>query len=122
MDGDGGGLAWWVRCGGGGGDSEDLPLNISREMLQNNPVVTQIRNGLLGRVLGELESTATKDAAAYEKIWTAFGPVLKEGLYEERERRAQLLGLTRFATTAGGPRPPPPDAPPLTARPAPEQH
>ena len=91
----------WLRFVRGVVDSEDLPLNISREMLQNNPVVTQIRNGLLGRVLGELESTATKDAAAYEKIWTAFGPVLKEGLYEERERRAQLLGLTRFATTAG---------------------
>jgi len=91
----------WLRFVRGVVDSEDLPLNISREMLQNNPVVTQIRNGLLGRVLGELESTATKDAAAYEKIWTAFGAVLKEGLYEERERRAQLLGLARFTTTAG---------------------
>jgi len=91
----------WLRFVRGVVDSEDLPLNISREMLQNNPVVTQIRNGLLGRVLGELESTATKDAAAYEKIWTAFGAVLKEGLYEERERRTQLLGLARFATTAG---------------------
>jgi molecular chaperone HtpG len=91
----------WLRFVRGVVDSEDLPLNISREMLQNNPQVTQIRNGLLGRVLGELESTATKDGAAYDKIWTAFGPVLKEGLYEERERRAQLLGLARFTTTAG---------------------
>lgn len=82
-------------------DSEDLPLNLSREMLQNNPQVRQIRSGLVGRVLGELESTATKDAETYEKVWQAFGPVLKEGLYEDQERRSQLLTLTRFATTTG---------------------
>jgi molecular chaperone HtpG len=82
-------------------DSEDLPLNLSREMLQNNPQVKQIRSGLIGRVLGELESAATKEADTYEKIWQAFGPVLKEGLYEDQERRSQLLTLTRFATTTG---------------------
>ena len=81
-------------------DSEDLPLNVSREMLQNNPQVTQIRNAVTGRVLGELESTAEKDAEKYRKIWEAFGPVLKEGLYEDHERRAQLLGLCRFASSA----------------------
>jgi len=81
-------------------DSEDLPLNVSREMLQNNPQVTQIRNAVTGRVLGELESTAEKDADKYRKIWEAFGPVLKEGLYEDHERRAQLLGLCRFASSA----------------------
>jgi molecular chaperone HtpG len=83
-------------------DSEDLPLNLSREMLQNNPQVVQIRSGLATRVIGELETTASKDAEAYAKIWEAFGPVLKEGLYEDHERRGQLLGLARFATTAGG--------------------
>ncbi len=82
-------------------DSEDLPLNLSREMLQNNPQVRQIRSGLVGRVLSELESTATKDAEAYGKIWQTFGPILKEGLYEDQERRAQMLGLARFASTAG---------------------
>ncbi len=82
-------------------DSEDLPLNLSREMLQNNPQVRQIRSGLVGRVLSELESTATKDADAFGKIWETFGPILKEGLYEDQERRAQLLGLARFASTAG---------------------
>jgi len=82
-------------------DSEDLPLNLSREMLQNNPQVAQIRNGLTSRVIGELESTATKDAETYGKVWIAFGPVLKEGLYEDHERRGQLLGLARFSTTAG---------------------
>ena len=82
-------------------DSEDLPLNLSREMLQNNPQVRQIRSGLVGRVLSELEGTATKDAEVFGKIWSAFGPVLKEGLYEDHERRAQLLALARFATTVG---------------------
>jgi molecular chaperone HtpG len=91
----------WLRFVRGVVDSEDLPLNISREMLQNNPQVTQIRNGLVGRVIGELESAADKDAETYAKIWAAFGPVLKEGLYEEQERRGQLLALARFATTTG---------------------
>ena len=91
----------WLRFVRGVVDSEDLPLNISREMLQNNPQVIQIRNGLVGRVIGELESAADKDAETYAKIWAAFGPVLKEGLYEEQERRGQLLALARFVTTAG---------------------
>jgi molecular chaperone HtpG len=82
-------------------DSEDLPLNLSREMLQNNPQVRQIRSGLVGRVLSELESTAAKDAEAFAKIWETFGSILKEGLYEDGERRAQILGLARFASTAG---------------------
>jgi molecular chaperone HtpG len=94
-------LPAWLRFVRGVVDSEDLPLNLSREMLQNNPQVRQIRSGLVGRVLGELESTATKDTETYDKIWTAFGPVLKEGLYEDHERRAQLLALARFTSTAG---------------------
>ncbi|SJZ83256.1 molecular chaperone HtpG [Enhydrobacter aerosaccus] len=81
-------------------DSEDLPLNLSREMLQNNPQVKQIRSGLATRVLNELEGLATKDADAFAKVWGAFGPIVKEGLYEDHERRAQLLALTRFSTTA----------------------
>jgi len=91
----------WLRFVRGVVDSEDLPLNISREMLQNNPQVTQIRNGLVTRIVSELESTADKEAETYAKIWAAFGPVLKEGLYEDQERRGQLLALARFATTAG---------------------
>jgi molecular chaperone HtpG len=63
--------------------------------------VAQIRNGLTARVLSELESTAGKDAAAYDKIWNAFGAVLKEGLYEDQQRATQLLGLARFHSTAG---------------------
>src|SRR5262245_50770979 len=80
----------WLRFVRGVVDSEDLPLNLSREMLQGSPQVTQIRNGLLSRVLGELESAAGKDSALYDKIWAALGPVLKEGLYEDAERRSQL--------------------------------
>ncbi len=82
-------------------DSEDLPLNLSREMLQNNPQVAQIRSGLTTRVLSELESAAHKEAESFTRIWSAFGPVLKEGLYEDHERRGQLLALARFSTTAG---------------------
>ncbi|MBO4223356.1 molecular chaperone HtpG [Bradyrhizobium neotropicale] len=82
-------------------DSEDLPLNISREMLQNNPQLGQIRNAVTGRVVGELERLADKEQDAFGKIWDAFGPVLKEGLWEDYERREKLLGLSRFTTTAG---------------------
>ena len=85
-------------------DSEDLPLNISREMLQNNPQVVQMRKALTGRVIGEFESLAAKDADAFKKIWDAFGAVIKEGLYEDRERRDALLKLARFTTTVGGDR------------------
>jgi molecular chaperone HtpG len=82
-------------------DSEDLPLNISREMLQNNPQVVQMRKGLTGRVISELETLAEKTPEAFGKIWGAFGAVLKEGLYEDYERRDALLGLARFVTTKG---------------------
>lgn len=82
-------------------DSEDVPLNISREILQNNAQVAQIRKAVTGRFLSELETLAEKDTAQYEKIWDAFGGVLKEGLCEDFERRDQLLKLARFRTTAG---------------------
>jgi molecular chaperone HtpG len=83
-------------------DSEDLPLNISREMLQKNPQVAQIRKAVTGRVIGELETLAAKDAAAFGKVWDAFGSVLKEGIYEDHERRDALLALARFTTTKDG--------------------
>jgi molecular chaperone HtpG len=94
-------LPTYLRFVRGVVDSEDLPLNLSREMLQNNPQVVQIRNGLTTRVIGELENSATKEAETYAKVWKAFGPVLKEGLYEDHERRGQILALARFSTTAG---------------------
>ncbi|MBR0961168.1 molecular chaperone HtpG [Bradyrhizobium japonicum] len=82
-------------------DSEDLPLNISREMLQNNPQLAQIRKAVATRGVSELESLADKDPENFAKIWDAFGAVLKEGIYEDFERREKLLALSRFTTTSG---------------------
>jgi molecular chaperone HtpG len=94
-------LPTYLRFMRGVVDSEDMPLNISREMLQNNPQVAQIRKALTGRVIQEFENLAAKETENYDKLWTSFGRVLKEGLYEDFERREKLLGLTRFATTKG---------------------
>ena len=82
-------------------DSEDLPLNISREMLQNNPQLAQIRKAVATRVVSELESLAEKDPENFARIWDAFGAVMKEGIYEDFERREKLLSLSRFTTTSG---------------------
>jgi molecular chaperone HtpG len=83
-------------------DSADLPLNVSREMIQESPLLAAIKKGVISRVLSELEKLAQNDAEAYTKVWESFGPVLKEGLYEDFERRSILLGLARFKTTASG--------------------
>ena len=82
-------------------DSEDLPLNVSREMLQSNPTVHKIRQGVTKKVLAELGRKAKVDAEAYGRFWTAFGAVLKEGIYEDREQRDALLPLLRFRSTKG---------------------
>src|SRR5580700_2144654 len=82
-------------------DSEDLPLNISREMLQNNPQLAQIRKAVTSRVVGELESLAEKEPENFAKIWDSFGQVIKEGIWEDFERREKLLALSRFTTTVG---------------------
>lgn len=81
-------------------DSADLPLNLSREMIQESPILTAIRKGVTNRIFSELEKLAEKEPATYAKIWDNFGPVLKEGLYSDTERRDTLLGLCRFKTTA----------------------
>jgi molecular chaperone HtpG len=70
-------------------------------MLQNNPQVAAMRKALTGRVISELESLAEKDAEAFGKMWEAFGAVIKEGIYEDHERREALLKLARFDTTTG---------------------
>lgn len=80
-------------------DSEDLPLNISREMLQNNPVMNKIRTAVTKKILAELEKKAAKEPDSYAEFWKAFGPVLKEGVYEDFSRRDQLLKLSRFEST-----------------------
>jgi molecular chaperone HtpG len=80
-------------------DSSDMPLNLSREMLQNNPDVAAIRKAVTNRVLTELKKFAEKDAVAFASIWETFGLVIKEGLYEDFERRDQLFDIVRFAST-----------------------
>jgi molecular chaperone HtpG len=93
-------LPAWLRFVRGVIDSEDLPLNISREMLQKNPVLETIGKAVTNRILADLEKLAGEDPERYLKVWDAFGAVLKEGLYEDAERRDQLYKLARFRTTA----------------------
>jgi molecular chaperone HtpG len=82
-------------------DSADMPLNLSREMLQNNPDVAAIRKAVTNRVLSELKKCAENDAANFGRIWETFAPVIKEGLYEDMERRDQLFEIARFRSTKG---------------------
>ncbi len=89
----------WLRFLRGVVDSADLPLNVSREMLQNNPVLTRIRQAITRRVLGELERKAANEAESYADFWQNFGAVLKEGIYEDFEHRQQLLKLARFRSS-----------------------
>src|SRR4051795_1546546 len=83
-------------------DSADLPLNVSREMIQESPILAAIKKGVTSRVLSDLDKLAQNDPVAYAKVWETFGPVLKEGLYVDFERRGTLLDLARFKTTASG--------------------
>ncbi len=82
-------------------DSEDLPLNISRELLQSNPVVAKMGAAITRKILGELESKAKEDPAAFENFWALFGPVVKEGLYDAHAYREQLCRVARFYSTKG---------------------
>ena len=92
----------WLRFLKGVVDCEDLPLNVSREMLQHNPVVTTISKALTKRVLGDLAKKAKKEPEAYAEFWRNFGAVLKEGLYADGgEHKEALLDLVRFKSTAG---------------------
>ncbi|MGD9738514.1 MAG: molecular chaperone HtpG [Bauldia sp.] len=92
----------WLRFVRGVVDSDDLPLNLSREMLQKNPLLAQIGKGVTNRLLSEIERLAKDDPERFRKLWEAFGPVLKEGLYEDPERRDMLFGIARFRTTNSG--------------------
>jgi molecular chaperone HtpG len=92
-------LPAWLRFLKGIVDSEDLPLNVSREMLQNNPVITKMRAQIVKRVLAELEKKAKDAPDEFAKFWGDFGAVLKEGIYEDFEHRDALLNLARFRST-----------------------
>jgi molecular chaperone HtpG len=91
-------LPGWLRFVQGVVDTEDLPLNVSREILQATPVLARIRKALIGRVLGELKTRA-KDSEDYAKFWENFGPLLKEGIWEDAEHRAELASLLRFRSS-----------------------
>jgi len=80
-------------------DTEDLPLNVSRELLQNNPRLAKIRQAICKKVLGELKKKAEKAPEEYANFWNTFGAVLKEGLYEDGQQRETLLELARFRST-----------------------
>ncbi|MBU0858819.1 MAG: molecular chaperone HtpG, partial [Alphaproteobacteria bacterium] len=89
----------WLRFLRGVVDSEDLPLNISREMLQYNPTVSKIRGGVAKRILSDLMKLAIDDEPAFLTFWGQFGAVLKEGLYDASEHRSDILKVVRFAST-----------------------
>lgn len=80
-------------------DCADLPLNISREILQSNSLVTNIRAALTKRVLSMLENLARDDHEKYLKFWQEFGKVLKEGIAEDRENKDEIAKLLRFSST-----------------------
>ena len=82
-------------------DSADLPLNVSRELLQQNPELTAMRSALTKRVLDMLTKLSRKDGDEYQHFWEQFGQVLKEGVVEDFANKDKLAGLLRFATTHG---------------------
>lgn len=80
-------------------DTSDLPLNVSREMIQESPILAAIRKGLTNRVLTAIEKLQDSDKDAFATLWDNFGAVLKEGIYDDFERRQQLMALCRFRST-----------------------
>ncbi len=92
-------LPGWLRFVRAVVDTADLPLNVSREMVQSSPIFAAIRKGVTSRVLGDLTRMSDSDPDGFAKVWENFGAVLKEGLYEDPERRDGLFKLARFATT-----------------------
>ena len=89
----------WLRFVHGVVDTEDLPLNVSREMLQATPVLARIRRAVTNRVISELKTRA-KEAEDYAKFWENFGPVLKEGLFDSPEHSKDIATLLRFRSSA----------------------
>ncbi|WP_288039165.1 molecular chaperone HtpG [Acidiphilium sp.] len=93
-------LPTWLRFVEGVVDTEDLPLNVSREMLQSTPVLARIRKALVNRVLGELKTRA-KEAETYRGFIEQHGPMLKEGIYDDADHRNEIAALARFRSTHG---------------------
>ncbi len=82
-------------------DSNDLPLNVSREILQSSHIIDSIRSGSIKRILDMLDDLSKNDAEKYTKFWKQFGQVLKEGPGEDYANRERIAGLLRFASTHG---------------------
>jgi molecular chaperone HtpG len=95
-------LPTWLRFVRGIVDSEDLPLNVSREILQNNKLVNQIKTHITKKVLTELKKTAENDAESYNAFWKELGNVLKEGFYMNWEHLDELKKLLRFESSQTG--------------------
>jgi len=89
----------WLRFIRGVIDSDDLPLNISREILQQNKVVDSIRSGCTKKIIGLLKSIAKNDEEKYQKFWKIFGKVLKEGVVDSTDYKDDLSHLFRFSST-----------------------
>jgi len=80
-------------------DSEDLPLNVSREMLQHNPVIEKMKKTLISKVLSKLSDMATNEPSVYNAFWKEFGAVLKEGVHSDYENKEKLTELLRFESS-----------------------
>ena len=89
-------LPLYMRFMRGVVDTEDLPLNVSREIVQQHPLLAKLRTSLTGRVLRELAALAASDAERYNKFWNQYGKVLKEGLTSDPTNKDRLLELLRF--------------------------
>jgi molecular chaperone HtpG len=89
----------WLRFVRGVVDSDDLPLNVSREILQHNKVIDSIRSGCTKKIIGLLKTMAKKEADKYAEFWKTFGRVLKEGVVEGDDYKKDLSNLFRFSST-----------------------
>ena len=83
-------------------DCNDLPLNVSRETLQRNPLLAKISAGVVKRILSELEKKAKTEPGKFAEFWENFGAVLKEGIYEASDHRDKLMKLARFRSLTSG--------------------
>ncbi|MCP5091507.1 MAG: molecular chaperone HtpG [Gammaproteobacteria bacterium] len=95
-------LPLYLRFVKGVVDSSDLPLNVSRELLQKNPELVSMRSALTRRVLNMLDKMASGNADEYKTFWREFGQVVKEGVVEDHANKEKLAKLLRFASTENG--------------------
>ena len=99
-------LPRWLRFVRGVVDSSDLPLNVSREMLQHDGRIVQMRRWITRKVLDHLQSMKQKDEDKYRKFWAEFGRVLKEGVAADAEHHDRIVPLLLFPSSNEPPRSP----------------